>query len=205
MRLGAVLLLAVGMGGAGLVAGYFLYREKVYVTQVAVEYRDVSASSTVSDPHGLERADSRVPVLTERPLEPAPPVQPAEEAKPVTPIDPSDPRTLPESTLAEMGMKREAIQAFLLERTTPILMQRLDDGLAEKVADGDTYTFPDYEQMRTKIYAVRREPNQPWYRAVLPREQYPELYVYKDEVYRLENAIQQREREEARRRVENPR
>lgn len=202
MKTSAALWLALGTAGLGFLAARLLfhsdhegvttYRPADSTLQIQTFNSPVNSAS--SEPPALEMPDNRVPMLTERPPDPAPPVKAAEEAKPVPVIDPADPRTLPEGSLAEMEKKQEAIKQFLHERSFPILMQRLDDGLSEHVADGDTYTPTDHERMRTTIYAVRREPGQPWYRAVLPREQYPELYVYKDEMYRLENAIQERER-----------
>jgi hypothetical protein len=205
MRTTAALLLALGSAGGGFIAARLLFHsdpEGAVASRPADSSLEIQSAneplrSASSEPPALEMPDSRVPVLTERSLEPAPPVQPTEQAKPVAPIDPSDPRTLPESTLAEMEKKREAVQEFLLERTTPLLMQRFDDGLAELAEVGEKWTSPDYERMRTVIYAVRYEEGQGWYRAVLPREQYPDLYVHKDDVYRLENAIREREIAEA--------
>ncbi|MFN0008944.1 MAG: hypothetical protein ACKVXR_13665 [Planctomycetota bacterium] len=209
MRTSAVLLLAIGTYGAGLISARLLFHSdhdgvvasRLVDDALRIQTFDAPVRSTASEPPALEMPDSRVPALTERPPDPPPPVLPAEAPKQVSTIDPSDPRTLPEGTLADMKMKKDAVEEFLLERTLPILMQRFDDGLSEAVAYGDTYSPTDYEPMRTTIYAVQQRPGEPWYRAVLPREQYPDLYVYKDEVYRLENAVLERERAEARERA----
>jgi len=102
---------------------------------------------------------------------------------------------LPVGTIAEMQAKRDAIHKELGERSTPILFQRLDDNLSEIVATGDSYSPADRD--KDEIYALRRDPGGPWYRAALSRSDYPELYELKDARTRLDDLIRDAQVREA--------
>jgi len=97
---------------------------------------------------------------------------------------------LPEGTIAEMQAKRDALNKLLGELSQPILSQRFDDNLAETVATRGAYTATERDM--TEIWAIRRAAGgeeQPWYRAALPRSDYPELYELKDAGIRLDKQI----------------
>ena len=110
----------------------------------------------------------------------------APEVEPPAPTA-SDPLALPESTIAEMQIKRDLIRESLDERSRPILFQRLDDNLSEIVATGDSYSPTDQDM--EEISALRRAPGGPWYRTALPRSDYPELYELKDAIKRLDKQV----------------
>jgi hypothetical protein len=131
----------------------------------------------------------------ERPAAPQPPpvVATSEPAKPAT-SDVADPRTLPEATLAEMTLKRKAIHDYLTERTTPIILQRFEDGLSEHLQDDPVWRGGDSEAERSMIYGIQGGGGiQGLNRTVLPRWQYPELYAFKDEIVRLDKLIPEKE------------
>jgi hypothetical protein len=206
MRAQNAFLLAFGACSVGFLAAWLLFRssrdEALDGVHAATEARlqelEHLASRTDSQPPDLEMPDSRVPASTAPPEVP-PSAPPTPTKDPVQPTDPPDFSKLPEGTLAEMEAKREAINAQLVERSTPFLLQRLDDGLVEKVADGETYSRTGVSEFeRTTIYALRAEPGRGWFRTALPRGQYPELYVFKDEVARLDLAIEARKIADAR-------
>ncbi|MFN0008961.1 MAG: hypothetical protein ACKVXR_13750 [Planctomycetota bacterium] len=140
----------------------------------------------------MELADSRVPVLTERLPEPeAPPEVKPDEVTAAPPSDPGDPLTLPESSVDEMTRKLEAIRALLGERSTPILIEQFQAGIAEQVSKDNTWrSGSDPEAERTEIFGIHSSPNRVGtYKTVLLREQYPELYVLKDKTLRLDERI----------------
>jgi len=207
MRIRSAVLLALGTCGVGFLAAWSLFRsrhdgalEQVHAaTEARLELLEQRVSRTESPPPpDIERPDLRVPAST-HPLEVSESAPLIPTSDPAPPTDPPDFSKLPEGTLAEMQAKREAINAQLVERSTPFLLQRLDDGLVEKVADGETYSRTGVSEFeRTTIYALRAEPGRGWFRTALPRGQYPELYVFKDEVARLDLAIEARKIADAR-------
>lgn len=152
--------------------------------QPSIQRAVVDESLSASDEPVLERPDVRVAV-------------PAVEATPGDTLAstadaadaPVDPMTLPEATFEEMRRKRDAIWNVLNERSQPILAQRFENGLFEHVSDGTVWNGNDPDTERTEIYAVRMVPDQGVDRAVLPREEFPELYALKDETLRLEERI----------------
>jgi hypothetical protein len=141
--------------------------------------------TTPPEPPNLERPDSRVLALTERPSLPAP-TQVSPPSEPPTPpaIAAPDPRDLPETTLDEMIKKRQAIGKALGEKANPILDQRFDDNLAVRVSD------------QKLIYAVKMTHDGTW-RTELPRAGYNDLYALKDETLRLDKLIDEAQRKAA--------
>jgi hypothetical protein len=103
--------------------------------------------------------------------------------------EPSDPRSLPEATLVQMETKQRALVKYLTTKKTPIIDQRYRDGLFEHVSD-TSWTGGDSEKERSEIYAIIGHQVGGMDRVVLPRSEYPELYVYKDEQVRLEKLME---------------
>src|ERR1700741_4633477 len=136
MRTPAVLLLVLGIAGAGFLSAWLIFRsdhDGSVETRSADEVlqipsSDPSVGSTASEPPALEMPDRRVPVFTERSPDPAPSLLSADAVKQAAAIDPGDPRALPENTTAEMKTKYEALRDFLTERTIPIFDQRAQQG-----------------------------------------------------------------------------
>lgn len=211
MRTRSAFLLAVGFCGAGLLAALWLFRpidEELDRVHATTDSRlEQPMTRTSPEPPDLERPDTRVVVTTAAPSAPdSAPVAPTTEPAKLTTNDPSDPRTLPETTLAEMELKREAITKHLNQFTAPIILQRFDDGLAEHVADGNTMSGVGVSEFeRTTIYGLRHEFGQGINRTVLPRWQYPELYVFKDDIARLDKLIEEKTRAEMQRAQREPR
>ncbi len=188
MKTAAALLLAVGTFGVGLLAGRLLSHGDEVCKVEAAPAAAVRAQPTgVASPGprpDLEQPDSRVVITPPSPPQPgiAPqaPEQAVQEQSPKP--DTSDPRGLPESTLEEMRSKCWAIGQYLGVRAQPIIKQRFADNLCERVSDDRD----DSEWERSMICGFqRRYEAHARYRTVLPRDQYPELYVYKDELIRL--------------------
>jgi len=190
-------LLAVAACGAGLLAGFLLFhssheegREAVHAAGDSEVQKPVEPAVKPPD---LERSDNRVPAFIERAPESPPVVAASEPAKPAT-SDPADPRTLPETTLAEMNLKRNALHDYLTARTTPIILQRFEDGLTEHLQDDPVWRGGDSEAERSMIYGIQGGGGiQGLNRTVLPRWQYPELYAFKDEIVRLDKVIPEKE------------
>jgi hypothetical protein len=202
-----------GFGGcvAGFVAALLLLRpEPVEEKERARSAADTPLQSnaevtrsTDPEPPVLERPDSRIPVLTERPVEPE--ERATEPALPTATIDPSDPRTFPENTYAEMEAKYDALNDYLGKRTMPIFEQAWKGGLFEHISDEPVWRGGDSDQERREIYTIVGTKDG-IDRMVLPRWQYPDLYVFKDEIYRLEKLKQEKRIAEAReRRADSPR
>jgi hypothetical protein len=89
-----------------------------------------------------------------------------------------------------MKYKRDAIQAYLRTRTTPILHQRFRDGLSEHVSDDPAWSGGDSDWEQSTIYGLKNDGGSSgWDRTILTREEYPELYVFKDETIRLQKLM----------------
>lgn len=111
---------------------------------------------------------------------------------PVAPADtPPSVMELPEGTLVEMQIKRDAIQAELAERSTPILTQRFADNLTERVSDEKRYSYSTKDN--EEILAVMMPVEGGTYRTALPRAEYPELYELKDATLRLDKLVSAKE------------
>ena len=215
MRSRSVFLLSVGTCGAGFLVAFFLFRssrtealDPVHAAQDSrLQSVDSSARQAAPEPPDLERADSRVPALTQRPLE----VEAAPSASATTPStsnakdEPPDPRTLPELTLEDMTRKREAIQHLLNDRAQPFLHQRFQDGLSDHVSDEQKWSGIEPETERAQIYGILMTPGRGTDRTVLPRDEYPELYALKDETLRLDKLIRAEQNKRAEQAVATPR
>jgi hypothetical protein len=210
MKLGTALVLATVTGGLGFFGGWLAFhgdgvcRIEAPAEQLtrAKEAEPVKARPANPAPE-LEKPDSRV-AIAEAAAPPAAPASEAEARRDPTPpqpgkLDPSDPRNLPESSLEEMQAKVKEVRSYLDKRTAPIILQRFEDGLAEHISDVDSWSGSgDPEWDRVHIYGLQHRPEtKGWDRTVLTREQYPELYVYKDEQLRLDELIRVTEIEQA--------
>lgn len=198
MNTRSALFLSTSTAVAGFVAAWLIFRSdgtcKIDDVSSPVEarglQRDAPQLRAQPEPPDLERPDSRVPAFTERPPEPAP----AKPVAAVPPSDSSDPRNLPEGTLAEMTVKREAIQKLLVEKQMPFMEERYKGGRSEHLTDDKKLTGSqaEYERERHLVYTKRYVQGQGWDRVVLPREEFPDLYAYKDEVVRLDDLMQEK-------------
>jgi hypothetical protein len=191
----SAILVAIGFGGAGLVAGLLLSRSKAAAAADearAAEHAAATAARSEEavrrpEPSILERPEARVPVTTELPAaEPPPPSATIQQAAPPA-LPSSDPRDLPETTIAEMTTKRAALGKLLAEKADPILFKRFDDNLAERVSDAGTYAYTPADDKA--IMAVRMPPEGGTWRTELPRAGYGDLYALKDEMQRLDKLI----------------
>jgi hypothetical protein len=189
-------LLIIGACSVGFLAAWLLFRsshaealERVQAERAArLAHLEERSPRTSPQPPELELPDSRVPALTERPEDPEPaPSKPTSELANL--IRSPDPRTLPEDTLIEMKVKREAIQDTLGLRSQPIIMQRFKDGLSEHLSDEHTWSGGTSDSERAEIFGIQMVRDGGTDRTVLPREQYPELYALKDETLRLDALI----------------
>jgi hypothetical protein len=206
MNTRAAFFLSVATAAAGFVAAWLIFRSdgtcKIDDASSPVEARGLQRSApqvrAQQAPPDLERPDSRVPAFTERPSEPTTPAAapPKIVAAPAT-SDPSDPRTYPERTLAEIGFKRDEITKLLIQKKRPIVDQRFDSGQFEHVQDDDSWRGGDSEWERHTIYSLRMGKGRGVDRVALSREEFPELYVYKDEEVRLDDLWQTKRRAES--------
>jgi hypothetical protein len=208
MNTRAALLLSIGTGAAGFFAAWLIFRSdgtcRIDDASSPVEARGLQREApqlrATPEPPDLERPDSRVPAFTERPPEPTP--APSAPAKPVAAVpasDPSDPRTLPEGSLAEMEVKRDAIQELLVAKQMPFMEERYKDGRFEHLTDDNALkgSAAEYERERHLVYTKRFEHGRGWNLVVLPREEFPDLYAYKDEVVRLDDLMREKRVAEA--------
>ena len=109
-----------------------------------------------------------------------------------------------------MKLKHDALRDYLVERTIPIFEQRFNDGLFKHLSDEPVWRGGDTDAERREIYAIRGGSDLSGKsiginRDVLPRWQYPELYAYKDEMYRLEKSMEERQIAEASEGAKSPR
>lgn len=193
MNTRAALFLSTGTLGLGFLSAWLIFRSdgtcKIDDASSPVEARGLQreAPQLRAQPElpDLERPDSRVPAFTERPSEPAPPAVPSKTVAAAAASDPSDPRSYPERTLAEIKFKREAITKLLTQKKQPIVDQRFDSGQFEHVQDDPAWKGGDSDWERHTIYTLRGGNGRGIDRVVLSREEFPELYVYKDEEVRL--------------------
>lgn len=118
------------------------------------------------------------------------------------PIYPVELRTLPEFNLAEMMHKRDAIQEHLTRLTEPLLEQRFREGKFERLSYGMERRYAQPGRDYSEISSTRRGTEEERDGAVthfkstldrtaLPRSEYPEFYVMRDDVERLNRSIQE--------------
>jgi len=93
-------------------------------------------------------------------------------------------------------LKNEAIAlgAELDRLAAPFLKERFDSGIAELVSTETEYR-PTDEEMR-EVMGVRMRSGRGTWRAVLPRNEFPELYEIKDKILWLHDLYDQRVHEE---------
>ena len=199
-------IVAVSTCGVGFLAAWLIFRSdgtrRIDDASLSQEsrglQRDAQEKVVHQEPAILDRPDSLVPALTERPApsEPAPVSSVSVPTKPTT-IDPSDPRTLPETTIAEMKTKREAIDNHLVELKAPFIEQQYRAGLFEHVSDTGGWSGRKTEQERNEVYSVIMGADIGTNLVVLPRWQFPDLYAFKDETIRLDKLIDEAQRKAA--------
>ncbi len=189
--------LAAGACGVGFLAGWLVFHSDgtckidlppTQPLQRAEAERPMATSDRAPD---LEKSDSRV-VVQSAPVElhaAAPAAPPVESAATPTAPAPPDPRNLPESTTAEMNAKRDAIQAVVNDLKRSIIKRRFDQGLFDHMSDDRSWRPAESDWDRSVISYFRSGPNG-CDRINIPRDQYPELYAYYDDVLRLEDRIQ---------------
>jgi hypothetical protein len=190
MNTRSALFLSTSTAVAGFVAAWLIFRSdgtcKIDDASSPVEARGLQreAPQMRAQPESpdLDRPVSRVPAFTAPPPEPMPaPVVPGQTVANSTASDSLDPRSLPERSPAEIEVKLKEIDAYLLNKQRAITDKRFDEGRFEHLEDQpvlDPYS----------IYSYR--PAHPgWDRVLLSREEFPELYAYKDDSVRLNKAI----------------
>jgi len=190
MKNRTAVLLAIAVGGAGLVIGMLFSwsNAQAAADQARAAERAAMAAAAshervpAQEPPVLERPDSRVPALTESPK--APELPPATPATAPPPSEFAGLLAMPESTKAEKKAKEQAIRAILSERTTPLLLKRFEAGFGEYLYPEQKYSgLPEDEGV---IYGVQMPGGGTGtYRTVLPRAEYPELYELHDAADRL--------------------
>ena len=180
----AAVLSGIGVSTLGLVAAWMIFRS-------AGGY----GRAEVRSPHGTRGLQRVLQELPPRPgtsvLEVPFDLTPVVAKSPSTSAVP-DPCELPERTLAELKAKREAIENILAEESAPIAVQRIKDGGGEPVPDQENPLAPAPGQDPSLICCVVEQSTGEWDRTILPREQYPDLYVLYDETLRLHQLIERR-------------
>lgn len=185
--------LAAGACGVGFLAGWLVFHSDVRckielpLTQPLQRAEAAAVSDRAPD---LEKPDSRL-VIQSAPVETpatAPIAQPVQSPVTPTPADPPDPRNLPESTLAEMSVKRNALQAIVNDLTRPIIKHRFEEGLLDHMSDDPNWRPGNSDWDRSVISAFRSGAKG-CDRTNVPRDQYPDVYVYYDETLRLDDLI----------------
>ena len=83
-------------------------------------------------------------------------------------------------TVLELENARTKIEDSITAAADPILNSMLDDGSGTMVS-GDTSTYKISKDDAQDICAIRAKPGTGVYRAVLPRDEYPDLYNLKEE------------------------
>jgi hypothetical protein len=142
------------------------------------------------EPPDLDLRNSRVAAFTELPPEPTPaPATPAKAAFARETINPPDPLSLPEGSFGEMQAKRKALHLYLSEKAKPIMEQRYKAGLFDHLINEEQWKSTGAEWERTSIYKFQYDNVRGWDRIMLPREEFPDLYVYKDDIVRLDKLM----------------
>jgi hypothetical protein len=200
MKTSAALFLAVGAFGIGVLADRLLFHGNEVCKVEAPAAPAVRAEPAPAPSQELERSDSRLAITPQSAPQSEPAALPAAAPAPKASIQArppaADPRDLPEANLAELRQKRRAIQELIDVQADPIIQQRFDDGLFDQISEED-WVGGDDEWPRATIFGVKvRSTVTTWNRTILPREQYPELYLYHDENVRLSKLIEAAEEEE---------
>jgi len=195
--------LALGLVGVSLASTLLLLRRDSVEGLVQARADDIRADSDSDSAPGsiLERPEplpreGRVPAAEVR-LQSQEASGDRRPGEPVAtaPTYPVALRTLPESSVAEMTLKRDAIQKQLTELSHPILEQRFEEGKFERLWRGEQRDSEQLERKRSDITSTRVNKSHSSTsvdRITLPRSEYPDLYVLKDEVERLNQSIQKR-------------
>jgi len=89
---------------------------------------------------------------------------------------------------AQLETDRVAIDAKISEVATPLLMQMFKDGRAEYVGPF-TRRYRNTPEEIKAISAVQMRPNDGIYRAILPPDEYPDLYELRAESLWLDRMI----------------
>jgi hypothetical protein len=179
MRSSAVAVLATGTCVVGFLAGWLVF------------HSDGTCKVELPPTQPLRRADQPATVELPASASAAQPV--ATAATPTTPAPP-DPRNLPESTIEEMNLKRDAIQAIVNNLKRQIITQRFEKGLFDHLSDDPQWQPSNTDWDLTTMSTFRRSAKG-IDRASIPRDQYPDLYVYYDETFRIDKLIQLAEQE----------
>jgi hypothetical protein len=107
---------------------------------------------------------------------------------------PRDPLSLPEDTPVQIREKLAEVKLELSRRSHPIINQRFADGLGEPRSGGMCgLGYPGYDR---DISGIRVIPGKGRHVVVLPRSEYPELYVFKDAEIRLTQLLREKEHED---------
>jgi hypothetical protein len=187
MKTSTALLLAAGTCGAGFLAGWLVFRSdgtcKVELPPTQPLQRAEAPEGSRAALDGATDLEKLRLVIQSAPVEPT-----AAPAQVVATTPPPDPRNLPESTIEEMYAKWDAVQAIMNNLKRPIIKHRLQEGLFDHVSDDPNWRPPQSDWDRSVISSFRSGAKG-CDRATLPRNQYPEVYVYYDETLRLEDLI----------------
>jgi hypothetical protein len=196
--------LALGVIGVSLASTLLLLRRDSVEVLVQARADGIRAESDSDSAPGsvLERPEplprgGRVPASEDRPqsTEASGDRRPG-EAVATAATYPVELRTLPESSQAEMKLKRDAIQLHLTRLTEPIFEQRFREGKFERLSRGKQRDSEQVEGQTSDISSTRVDKSSHLFakvnRTTLPRSEYPDLYFLKDEVERLNRSIQQR-------------
>jgi hypothetical protein len=202
------ILLAIGVGGMGLVIGLLVSRSSVQAAleeaRAAARMANEAAASRekaiAQEPPVLERPDNRVPALTESPKAPEPPIATSSPVAPATPA-PSQHESLGDETTWPSEYANKPLADLIADeaRLMEEFKKDLDAEFEKRFKDGRCETRPyDLQSLlgkKTISGAYRGRKVGDTYQSVLldPRVE-PDLFIKEDKASWISGEIIRRQR-----------